>query len=87
MKKHQLLEYLKAPLKNYGRCFRYEFHAYYNSEHFEKNRGDLASIAGDFLPWREVPKYLAPGRVIDIYVYEKGPDGNLDHNVVVTLPS
>ena len=84
-KKEMLAHVRREVVKPHGGGARYEFHVY--KDMADKKRaaaaGDYSSLNGDFSPWADLPEWLVPGRVIDVFVYDRG---SLDHNVVIELP-
>ena len=85
-KKEMLAHVRREVVKPHGGGARYEFHVY--KDMADKKRaaaaGDYSSLNGDFSPWADLPEWLVPGRVIDVFVYYSW--GDLDHNVVIELP-
>jgi len=88
MTKKEMLAYVRREVvKPHGGGARYEFHVY--KDMADKQRaaeaGDYSALNGeDRTEWRDLRKWVAPGRVIDVFVYYSW--GDLDHNVVIELP-
>ena len=93
--KTQLRAALTEAMSGYARQgFHYEVHIYRDMAHWRKSCGDLDSLYGDYLPWADAKKHVAPGYVFDVYIYEytapvwegKYRDRELICNEVIQLP-
>jgi len=87
------IDLIKAKIKgqNYGSSgFQKDAIVYKDMADYRANSGDMqGGLSGEIKPLKSVLKFLAPGCVIDVFVYKKVGRGDRDlhDNVVVEIPS
>jgi len=85
MTKKEMMAFVRSKMTSSYGGTKFEFMIYKDmaDKHRAAEAGDHSCLNGDFSEWGELPKWLAPGRVVDVFVYYRGA---LDHNVVIELP-
>ena len=94
--KKQMIQFCRdaawATLKGAEGAWSFEFAAYRDEAHNHDARvagGYGDSIAGDILEWSSLREYVAPGRVIDVFIYRRWNqhERELWDHCLITLPT
>ena len=84
MTKKELRDFVDKSIARYRKDHTFRIHTYRNADHYESGVAMHESIAG-YESLADAKKRVAPGRVLDVWVYE--PDGELLGQLVIDLPS